>query len=225
LPGPEQCKCNCKIFSIQKDISSKTSQCVFRCANSKCRRKFRIHINSFIDLFPYNTLRLIPEIINCFICRNLNAQDAVKYLTSEKNITVSSHLVTQVCDSLRDVISKYLFVVYETEILGDENKGGYFSVDESMFGHVNGNQYWLLGIVDNSNHDDFRIDFEETRDTDSIKAFISKHVKIGKNICTDGWTGYNYLDQFNSGYNRFRHNLGGGDFGFGVESTSHIESI
>ena len=94
-----------------------------------------------------------------------------------------------------------------------------------MFGHTNGNQNWLLGIVDNSNHDDFRIDFAATRDTDSIKAFISKHVKKGNNICTDGWSGYNYLDQFNSGYHRFRHNHGGGDFGFGLESTSHIESI
>jgi hypothetical protein len=182
LPGPEQCKYNCKIFSIQKDISSKTSQCVFRCANSKCRRKFRIRIKSLYVLFPYITLRLISEIINCFICRNLNAQDAVKYISSEKNITVSSHLVTKVYDSLIDVISKYLFVVYETEILGEENKGGYFSVDESMFGNANGNQFWLLGIVDNSNHDDFRIDFAETRDTDSIKAFISKHVKKGNNI-------------------------------------------
>jgi len=67
--------------------------------------------------------------------------------------------------------------VCETEILGEESKGGYYSVDECMFGHTNGNKNWLLGIVDNSNHDDFRIDFAETRDTDSIKAFISKHEK------------------------------------------------
>jgi len=93
LPGPEQCKCNGKIFSIQKDILSKTSECVFRCPNSKCRRNFRIRINSLYDLFPYNTFRLISEIINCFICKNLNAQDAVKYLSSEKNATVSPHLV------------------------------------------------------------------------------------------------------------------------------------
>ena len=28
----------------------------------------------------------------------------------------------------------------------------------------------LLGIVDNSNHDHFRIDFAETKDTDTIKV-------------------------------------------------------
>ena len=41
----------------------------------------------------------------------------------------------------------------------------------------------------------------------------------------DGWAGYSFLDNPNSGYTRIPHIHGGGDFGFGLESTSHIESI
>ena len=61
--------------------------------------------------------------------------------------------------------------------------------------------------------------------SDAIKSFILNHVKKGNKICTDGWTGYDYLDDPESGYQRYRHNHGGGDFGFGIESTSHIETL
>ena len=44
-------------------------------------------------------------------------------------------------------------------------------------------------------------------------------------IIADGWAGYGFLDQEGSGYTRIKHIQGGGDFGFSVESTSHIESI
>ena len=37
--------------------------------------------------------------------------------------------------------------------------------------------------------------------------------------------GYGFLDDQGLGYTRIKHIQGGGDFGFTVESTSHIESI
>ena len=73
--------------------------------------------------------------MNCFLCTNLNAQETVKFLLNEKDITFSPNLVEKVYDWLRDTISKYSYVVFETENLAEENAGGYFSVDESMFGH------------------------------------------------------------------------------------------
>ena len=73
--------------------------------------------------------------------QKFNAQDPIKYLIKEKNIVpLSGNLVTKVYDRLRDIVTKYLYVVYETEILGKENEGGFYSVDESMFGHTDGTQ-------------------------------------------------------------------------------------
>lgn len=106
-------------------------------------------------------------------------------------------------------------------MLGDENKNGFFAVDESLFGHIEGKQLWLLGIINN----DFRIEPTYKRNIEDLKKFISKQVAKGNNICTDGWQEYDYLDDPQSGYHRYRHNHGGGDFGFGIQSTSHIESL
>ena len=36
---------------------------------------------------------------------------------------------------------------------------------------------------------------------------------------------YSWIDDNNSGYSHITHILGGGDFGFGISSTSHIESL
>lgn len=192
------CICSSKIFSIQNDSSYKISQCLFRWSNSQCRKKFRIRINFIYDFFPYSTLRLISQIINCFICRNLNAQEAVNYLINEKHIEpVSANLLTKVYDRLRDIITNNLYIVYETELLGQENEGGYYSVDESLFGHTNGTQAWLLGTVNSLNHEKFRMDFSENRDINSIKHFITKYDQKSNDICIDGWSGYNFLDQLN----------------------------
>ena len=40
---------------------------------------------------------------------------------------------------------------------------------------------------------------------------------------TDGWLGYSFLED--EGNIRDEHNHEGGDFGFGISSTSHIESL
>lgn len=52
-----------------------------------------------------------------------------------------------------------------------------------------------------------------------IKTFIEK----GNTIISDGWVDYQNLE--NEGYHHDVHILGGGDFGFGLNSTSTIESL
>ena len=59
LPGPKNCICGNKIFMIYKDSTNKTSGCSFRCGNYKCRRKYKILINSFYELFPNKQLKLV----------------------------------------------------------------------------------------------------------------------------------------------------------------------
>ena len=44
-----------------------------------------------------------------------------------------------------------MYFVYNTELLGDVNQYGFFSVDESLFAHSNNKQVWILGIIDNEN--------------------------------------------------------------------------
>ena len=70
-------------------------------------------------------------------------------------------------------------------MLGIEKNNGFFAVDESLFGHVYGNQLWMIGIINNK-YGDFRIEPNFTKNTTN---FISKHEAKGNNICTDGWAG------------------------------------
>ena len=45
----------------------------------------------------------------------------------------------------------------------------------------------------------------------------------GSKIVTDGWPGYNFLND--NGYVRYEHNHDAGDLGEGEESTSHSEGL
>ena len=47
----------------------------------------------------------------------------------------------------------------------------------------------------------------------------------GNEIVTDGALFYNWLDNPQNGYEHSVHNHGHGDFGAGVDSTSHIEQL
>ena len=67
---------------------------------------------------PFFKLKDITEILKCFLCLELNAEKALKYLKEEKEITY-----------------KYMHLVYETEIIGDANKKEFYSANESLITH------------------------------------------------------------------------------------------
>ena len=71
----------------------------------------------------------------------------------------------------------------------------------------------------------FRIEGSLSRNADTLNKFISKFVKSGNTIISDHWAGYDYLDRQDSGYVHIKFNHGRGQFGFGLSSTSHIESL
>ena len=125
---------------------------------------------------------------------------------------------------IREVIYRYLFIQYRSETFGDSNNSKYYSVDESLFGHKNISQIWILGAINNSTKD-FRLEELLNRDTHILKNFITNYIPIKSKVVTDSWSGYNFLEMPNSGYIHLKHNQSGGQFGLGLQSTSHIESL
>ena len=67
---------------------------------------------------------------------------------------------------------------------------------------------------------DWKLALEETG---HLEKFIKKYLEKGNTVITDGWLGYSFLDNGNSGYQHIKHLYSGGDFWSGFESTSHIE--
>ena len=224
LPGPKSCVCGENYFKIYTDSSYKINWCAFRCGNSQCRKKYSITINSFYEKFSKQKLSIISEIIKCFLIYDFNVNKAYKYITEENNTFVSKQIISKVYYQIKRVISKYLKIEYQSNFLGELNANKYFSVDESLINHIDGKQVWLLGIIDNSSKD-FHLEAVFNRDAITIKSFISKNVEIGNNIVSDCYSLYNYLDNNNVGYNHIRHIHGRRDFGIGIQSTSHVESI
>jgi hypothetical protein len=144
LPGPKECLCGSKTFSIQGDKANKTSGCTFRCTNNKCRRKYAIRINSFFQQFPQIKMEIIIKVLELFICDEINVEKAKKILDEKHNICLSLTVLYKIYHAFREVIYKYLLIVYQSEELGVEEEHGIFPVDESLFNHINTNQIWVL---------------------------------------------------------------------------------
>ena len=103
---PKKCSCGGTAFSIQYDNTSKTSNCIFRCKNNKCRSRHSIRSNSFYSLFPKIKLRLISEIIKSFL-NELNPKECYYKLKNDYNQSISLISVQEIYTEIRKVFLKY----------------------------------------------------------------------------------------------------------------------
>lgn len=196
LPGPLKCICNSTVFPIQKDASNKTSGIFLDCTNYKYRKKYPIRINQLSSLFPFQKLGDIYEIILCFLCYEFKVEKALTYLANSKNIKISKSTLLHIYQKLRDIIYKYMNIVYDTELINNINKNGIFLVYENLINH-NNRQMWLLGIIKNRNIQ-FRLVGSLSRESTTLRNFTEKFIFRGNTIVTDHWQGYNWLDSKNS---------------------------
>ena len=154
-------------------------------------------------MFPYVPLKVISEVIKSFLCIELNTEATFQYLR-DKNIIISKREINNIYKAMRIYIQKYLLVVYNSENISKKNNFKNFAVDESLFGHRNNKQLWLLGAI-NTETQVFRIEPTYERTTENIKKFIGAYINTGNYIITDGFPSYDYLDQPGSGYIRLRN--------------------
>ena len=60
----------------------------------------------------------------------------------------------------------------------------------------NGERIWILGIINTRTHE-LGIEASKKRNSDAIKNFLLNFIDGGNTIITDGWTGYNFINNFN----------------------------
>ena len=107
--------------------------------------------------------------------------------------------------------------------ISEEGKNESFAVDESNFISINNRNLWVLGAI-NTSSKKLRLEITFDRDKETLKRFINTHIKYGNRIVHDMWAGYNWLAN-DINYTNSPHSHGHGDFGYGLDSTSHIESV
>ena len=135
---------------------------------------------------------------------------------------MSDKIIRKVFHKIRETLYYYYLIVYNVEEFAVENKREYFSCEESKFTTLNNEIIWVLDMR-NTETKDFLLVVTKIKDTEKIKAFITRYIPSGNFIVTDGWGSYSWLNHF--GYIRLEHNHGAGDFYFANESTSHAENL
>ena len=79
-------------------------------------------------------------------------------------------------------MTKYYDIIYQSEIMGEENTNGFYCVDESDFcNDFEGNKQWVLEIIDNFNKDS-RMEITNDRNSETLKTFIGKYVCKGNTM-------------------------------------------
>ena len=217
--------CKKKTLSISKYKKSLSNPIKLRCKDKKCKKIVNMRNNTFFAYFKKIPISIIIKIIELFIIDNKNSTEISKYIKEYYQLnSFNNNIIYSVVLLLRKAISHYIKENYY-EKMTTINQNANIAVDESLFCHFNGNnQIWLIGLI-NTETKDFRIEAVLERNSEILEKIIRHHVSIGNNIITDGWSGYNWMDNPNSGFHRIIHVHGLHDFGHGAESTSHIESV
>lgn len=58
--------------------------------------KYQIRINSFNSQFPMILLRIVSEIISCFISKEINTEKEYSYIINEFNYTISKNKIYEI---------------------------------------------------------------------------------------------------------------------------------
>ena len=73
----------------------------------------------------------------------------------------------------------------DLEEFSEFNKNDIFAVDGSEFVKINDVAYWVIGLI-NTNTKNIRLETTLHRDADTLKLIITKHIKRGNRIVSDG---------------------------------------
>lgn len=178
-----------------------------RCLNKKSILAFSMYENSNLSL-----LEMFLIIFYCFR-EDMNSEKALTSIKSMVNVNMNEKTLDKYYKELRKKITIYMQNVSNYK-LGGNNRC--VCIDESQFGN-----YWILGIIEVRSRE-LRMLILRDRSSPVIIPLILENVHLNTTIITDGWPSYISLEE--NGFNHEEHIHGQNDWGFGEESTSHIES-
>ena len=166
-----------------------------------CRKRASIRINSF---WAKSKLALTVLLAILYFFANGSTVSQVEKFLSGKCTCKS---IIQWFTYFRDIMTTYFEnnpVIFEncTVHIDESCLGGKRKYQRGRIPKVK--SWWLLGIVDRTQHRAF-VQFIEKRDFISIIPLITRHVRQGCTINTDGAKVYNSLNQMNYTHNTVIH--------------------
>ena len=222
------CKCpNCQNdgLRIHKSNKSLSNPVKLRCNDRKNKKSVNIRNDTFFAFFKKVPISIVIKVIELFLLENKNAKEIETKIKDIYQLnSFNNKIIYKIILLIRKSISHYLKEIYYDKMT-DINQHANIAFDESLFCHFNGNQQiWLIGLI-NTQTQDFKIEAVYGRKSDILEKIIKFHVSKGNNIITDGWPGYNWMNDSSCGYHRIIHIHGQNDFGHGSETTPYIERV
>lgn len=225
---PDICPvCNYGKFEL-KNHNKKNINKIFycRCSFIKCRKKSELRNFSIMRLSRNLPASIFFKIVEYFFFDELNARKITNKLQNEYNNKIHPYKIEKLLKSFRLLIYNHLKKKYATTLIGgfnELNSPKIVAIDESLLIHNSQNdQIWMLGGIETAGRR-IRLSLSKTRTSEALSEFVYSNFFEGTHFVHDSWLGYNFFNN-NLNYTHEVHVHGGGDFGNGLHSTSHIEN-
>ena len=219
-------KCsNCNKYIEVMEHNSSINPYLGRCTNPNCRKIIYLRQKTIFELNSKTPLTLTRYIVELSLVHLKNANEIYEsFRKSEQPYNISKQHILEILLNMRKIISKYYEDIYKLEEIALENGNDYLSIDESLFVHTGDISKCVVGIINNRSRE-IRLEIVDNRTTETMKNIINRYIPRGNIIVTDDFSSYRWLDDPSSGYVHSVHNHGHGNFGSGLDSTSHIEAL
>lgn len=129
----------------------------------------------------------------------------LKNLASETNVSIKT--IRQWINKINSILTVWVDVLLGEKLGGE---GEVVEVDETFIGHRKYNRgrvtktKWIVGLFERSSKKVLFFPVED-RCKKTLHALITKHVKVGTNVYTDGWRGYCGLSLLGFNHQRVNH--------------------
>ena len=197
-----------------------------RCNNLKSMKKVNLRYYSIFKINKDIPVSVLLKIINLFIFESYNAKRITEKLIIEYNNNINNKTIEKILFNIRKIIYIYMEDKYNNTLIGGLNPLNYpinVAIDETLLLHSSTNeQIWIIGGIETKTRK-VRLILAKDRTRNTIESFVNNNFQEGTHFIHDDWPSYNFLDN-NMNFTHEIHRLGGGDFGFGRHSTSHIEN-
>lgn len=227
--APKICPtCNFGTYEIKKYTNPNCINIFYcRCNNTKCRKKCNLRYYSVFRLAKKVPASIVYKIIEKFILEGSNAHELFKYINNTYKIKLAESTLQKILKNIRYILAEYMKKNYDSSLIGGINENNIpriVAIDESLFLHDSlGNQIWVVGGIETKELR-MRLNVINLRNSENLETFIFNNFKEGTHFTHDGWSGYTFLNN-NINFTHETHIHGGGDFGLGYHSTSHIENL
>ena len=140
-----------------------------RCTSNKCRKIIYLRNNTFLEHFPRTPASIIFKIIYIWINEKSNANDIYQKLKNKNiNYDICKEKILSIFKVARYYISNYYKHIYKLEEFSEFNKNERFAIDESFITSLDNEQWWIIGIINNTNKN-FRLEFSRFRNENILK--------------------------------------------------------